>query len=141
MKKTALQICSGAFLVILIEIVSAEAQTQYRAHIPFDFTIGQNSYHAGDYFIKSVNALSANNAIVISDAKGRNSHIILMAGGEDYAKAKIGTLVFNRYETQYSLSEINTPSFIAKLAKSKAEETVARNRNVQRNTVALTMKN
>jgi len=45
MKTTALQISLLIGLVVLnlMVVVSANAQTQYRAHIPFDFTIGQKT--------------------------------------------------------------------------------------------------
>jgi len=143
MKKTTLQICSlnGLVVLILLVVVSAKAQTQYRAHIPFDFTIGQKSYEAGDYFITPLNTHAAHNLIAFRDARGSNSHIIISTLGEDDSKVEIPTLVFNRRETQYSLSIIRTPSFVVKLAKSKAKETLARNQNVQERIVALTKKN
>jgi hypothetical protein len=137
MKKTALQIC----LVILMAIVSAQAQIKYRAHIPFDFTIGQKSYEAGDYLIGSINPYTANNIIAIQDAKARNSNFIMTTNGKDYSKVEMTKLIFNRYETQYFLAGISTPSFIVELSKSKAEKKLARNQKVQREIVALIKKN
>ena len=143
MKKKTLQICSviGLVILTLMTAVSAKAQTRYRAHIPFDFTIGQKSYKAGEYLIGSLNPYAASNTIAIRDAKGRNSHILMVTLGEDYSKVGIATLVFDRYEMQYSLSVIRTPSFTAKLAKSKAVERLAGNPDVQQKMVALTRKN
>lgn len=141
MKKATLQICSVIGLVVLMAVVSANAQKQYRAHIPFDFTIGKESYEAGDYIIDPLNTDTVHKPIAFRDAKGRNSHIIMMSPGEDYSKVEIAALVFDRYETQYSLSVIRTPSFIVKLPKSKAKEILARNQNAQQRIVALAKKN
>ncbi len=143
MKKIAQQICPliGLVVLILMIVASAKAQTQYRAHVPFDFTIGQTSYEAGDYFISTLNSHAAHKPVAFRDAKGRNSHMIMMTPGEDYSKVEKATLVFDRYETQYSLSVIRTPTFIVKLPRSKAKETLARNQNVQQRIVTLAKKN
>ena len=114
MKKTALQISSimGLTILILMAGISAKAQNKYRANIPFNFTIGQKSYEAGNYVIE---ANSATNAIVVRDAKASRSHIIMITRRQDYSKVTGATLVFDLYDSQYSLSVIRTPSFAIKL--------------------------
>src|SRR5688572_28413489 len=109
MKKTALQISSimGLTILILMAGISAKAQNKYRANIPFNFTIGQKSYEAGKYVIETN---STKNAIVIRDAKGDKSHMIIMTAGEDSSKVTTATLVFDLYAAQYSLAVIRTPS-------------------------------
>ena|SRR5688500_12313804 len=143
MKKTALQICStiGLAVLILMAVVSAQAQTRYRVHIPFDFTIGQNSYEAGDYFIDPLSPHTANNTFGIRDTKGRSSQILIRTPGEDYSRVEKPTLVFNRYDTQYFLAEVRTPSFIVKLSKSKAQERLARIAKAEPKIVALVKNN
>jgi hypothetical protein len=143
MKKTALQICSllGLVVVILMIAVSAKAQTQYRAHIPFDFTIGQKSYEAGDYVIDSLSIHAAYGPVAFRDAKGRNSRMVMTTRGEDSSKVEAASLVFIRYESQYSLSVIRTPSFIVQLPKPKAKETLAQNQIGQQKIVVLAKKN
>lgn len=145
MKKTALQISSltGLAVLILLVAVSANAQNEYRAHIPFDFTIGGKAYKAGNYILDPLNRAAANTPVAFRDAEGGNSHIIMVAPGQDYSKIEVATLVFNRLETQYSLAGIRTPSFIVKLPQSKlvARSTLARNQNAQQTTVALVRKN
>jgi|SRR5688572_9237375 len=141
MKKTALQICSVLGLVIFIAIASAEAQPQYRAHIPFDFAIGQKSYKAGDYVIRSLSPDSANKVVVIRDSKGCNGYLILRTGGEDPSRVTKGTLVFDQHGTQYFLAAIRTSSFIANLPKSKARGVLVQDQRVQEKVVALVKKN
>ncbi len=123
-----------------MSVVSAKAQTQYRAHIPFAFIIDQKSYEAGDYSVDVLNTDSANKPLAIRDMKGRNSHLIMTTPGEDYSRVQVAVLVFDRYETEYSLSAIRTPSFAVKLPKSKVRETLGLNQNVQQKVVALSRK-
>ena len=143
MKKTALQLCSlvGLVIAILMIPVSASAQTQYRSHIPFDFTIGQERYEAGDYVIASLNIHAAYGPVAFRDAKGRKSHLVMTTRGEDYSEVRVASLIFTRYGTQYSLSVIRTPSFIVQLTQSKAKEILARDQIVQQKIVVLAKKN
>ena len=143
MKKTALQTCSLVGLVVMIAVVSGNAQAQYRTHIPFDFTIGQKIYRAGDYCIDSITPFSSNPSIAIRDTQGRRSHVMMVTRGEDLSQIKMATLVFNRFETQYYLAEIRTPGFIVRPPKSKsiAKERFAQDRNPQHTIVVLTKKN
>ncbi|MEP7148783.1 MAG: hypothetical protein ABI857_07855 [Acidobacteriota bacterium] len=145
MKKTALQISSitGLAVLILMVAVSANAQNEYRAHIPFDFTIGGKAYKAGNYVLDPLNPAAANTPVAFRDGSGGNSHIMMVAPGQDYSKLEVATLVFDRLETQYTLAGIRTPFFIVKLPQSKllARTTLARNQNAQQTTVALTKKN
>ena len=142
MKKTVLQISSVICLgvLILIASVSAKAQAQYRAHIPFNFTIGQKSYEAGDYTIDTVNSDTAHKVVAIRDARGHNAYLKMGMPVTGNSKEVVANLIFNRSETQYSLAVISTPSFIVKFSRSKAEERLARDREVQRAIVALVQK-
>ena len=143
MKKTALKICPVICLVIftLMAAVSAKAQTQYRAHIPFDFTIGKRIFKAGEYFIDPIFQNSANQAVAIRDALGSRSYILMITVGQDLSKVKTATLVFHQYDTQYSLSVIRTPTFITKLAASTLEERLAKDPTAKQKIVALAKKN
>lgn len=141
MKKTTLQILSVIGLVVLMSAVSVKAQTQYRAHVPFDFTIGTKDYQAGDYVIDVISKDSSNKAVAIRDAKSRNARILMATLGEDYSKVTTATLVFDRFDDQYSLSMIRTPSFGAKLNAHKVSEKLAGNQKPGQKTVALTTKN
>ena len=140
-KKTALQICSVRGLVIFLAVASTQAQPQYRAHIPFDFAIGQKSYKAGDYVIQSLNRDSAKTAVVIRDSKGRNGYLILTTSGEDPSSVTKGTLVFDLHGTQYFLAAIRTSYFIADLAKLKAKGRLVQDQRAQEKVVALVKKN
>lgn len=138
MKKTLLQICSVVGLVILAAVVSAQAQTQYRANVPFDFQVGQKNYRAGEYFVGLLGQDSQSKIIVIRDATGRNSYAIAPTISD--SKPETAILVFNRYADRYFLAEINAPSFNAELSKSKSEAKLAGGDKPQKETVAMTKK-
>ncbi|MCA1605973.1 MAG: hypothetical protein LC775_10985, partial [Acidobacteria bacterium] len=80
MTKTALKMFSAIGLLILSAGVSAKAQTQYRAHIPFDFTIGEKSFKAGDYTVRTDSSI-----IAIREAKGSASYMTMVTLGADYS--------------------------------------------------------
>jgi hypothetical protein len=119
MKKRALQFCLLIGSVIMMSVVSAKAQTQYRAHIPFNFTVGQKSYDAGDYVVDTLSPNSGIQSIAIRDANGRNAYLMTATLGEDRSRIEMATLVFDQYEMQYSLSAIRTPTFIVKFESER----------------------
>lgn len=145
MKQTALHYSSaiGLTVLILMAAVSARSQDGYRAHIPFDFTIGDKTYKAGNYVIDPLSLRSANGPIAVRNANGASSHMLMVAVGADYSKVTTASLIFDRLESQYSLVAIQTPSFIVKLPRSKvtSESTLARNQVRLQTIVAATIKN
>ncbi|HEX8737138.1 MAG TPA: hypothetical protein VF721_17535 [Pyrinomonadaceae bacterium] len=138
MKKTLLQICSVIVLVVLAAAVSAQAQ--YRANITFDFRIDRKIYKAGEYSVGPVSRISDTKNIVIRDANGRNSYMMLPTISA-VARPETAILVFNRYGDSYFLAEINAPDFSVKLSKSKAEEKLAGGEKPQKETIELARKN
>jgi hypothetical protein len=142
MKKATLQTCSLVGLVVLIAAVSAKAQTQYRMQVPFDFTVGDKSYEAGNYFVDVLSSQTAHKIVAIRDAKRGRSYMATVRVGEDHSKIRIATLIFRRSEAQFYLARISTPTFVAILTpKSRAKEPLARDQKVKYETVAMTPKN
>ncbi len=121
MLKTVFQIISlvvSAAVLSLIGAVSTQAQTQYRANIPFDFSIGEKHYKAGNYGLDTLRPNSARKPIALRDAAGRSLQILMENPGENYSKVKTATLVFDQNESHYSLASIRTPTFIVKFRRS-----------------------
>lgn len=139
MKKTAMQICSMAGLVIVLAVVSAQAQfgTTYKAHIPFDFTVDKLNMQAGDYVIGSTIPSSRQNVLTIRNAKSGKAIIVLVIPKDTDPRLDVATLVFKHYDNQYFLAEMNTPTLGAKFYKSKAETSLARQQDLKQKTVAL----
>jgi len=113
-------------LAIMLAAVSVQAQTlgAYKAQIPFDFTVEERSYEAGDYKIrvKSPNYLAT--FLAVSNAKGEELQVIAVMRNGDWSKKDGAYLVFNHNGDQYVLKQITAPGFGFSLPKSKTDITV-----------------
>lgn len=108
-------------LAFLVVVVSAQAQTigTYRAHIPFDFSIGNESYEAGEYVInlKSPNYLAT--ILTVRDEKGKQLQASAVMKNGSTSRNEKTSLVFNRYGNKYVLRKIVAPGFGFSAPKSK----------------------
>jgi len=103
MKRQAFSLIS--LLSLLLVAGSAIAQTQVRANVPFNFTVGSKTLPAGTYDIKNISSSGAN--LLLLQARDGNSS--MMAGSnaaEAFKPADKTKLVFNHYRDQYFLAEI-----------------------------------
>lgn len=139
MKKQFVQICllAGFFVGLMIS-VQAQVGMRYRAHIPFDFSVGNKTLPAGDYVIEMTNKSSKQNFLTIRETKTGETKIVQVIPKGINAKSKTSRLVFNRYADQYFLAEIITPALTADFWKTKAESRLAERQKTERKTVALT---
>ncbi len=94
MKKILMQICLAVGLVTGL-IISAQAQmkTQYRAHVPFDFKVGGQSFQAGDYVLGLTNPSTDNRALTIRDINSGKAKIILIMPRENNERLNVSKLV------------------------------------------------
>lgn len=127
MRNKIRQICSLAALVIGL-MISAQAQTatQYRAHIPFDFNVGSTTFTAGDYAIGLTNPASGQQSLTIRDLKSGEAKMFQFLPKDSDGLSEISQLVFNRYDDQYFLGEMTTPTLSAKFRKAKFESRLAK---------------
>jgi hypothetical protein len=106
--------------------VSAQAQyiNSYRAHVPFDVTIGKKSYDAGNYMlnVKSPTSLATNLTVRNAERKELQALVVLMNGNRSKTDETI--LVFNRYGDVYVLKQIISPEFGYSAPKSRIVTTV-----------------
>jgi hypothetical protein len=110
----------------MLGTVSAQAQyiNSYRAHVPFDFTIGKKSYDAGNYMlnVKSPTSLATNLTVRNAERKELQALVVLMNGNRSKTDETI--LVFNRYGDVYVLKQIISPEFGYSAPKSRIVTTV-----------------
>lgn len=139
MKKQLVRICLLAgFMVGLMISAQAQVGVRYRAHVPFDFSVGNKTLPAGDYVIEMTNKFSKQNFLTIRETKTGETKIVQVIPKGADAKSKMSRLVFNRYDGQYFLAEMITPTLTADFWKTKAESGLAKKRKTERKTVALT---
>jgi len=134
MKKILMQICLTVGLVMGL-IISAQAQmrTEYRAHVPFDFKVGGQTFQAGDYVLGLMNPT----ALTIRDMKSGNAKFISIMPRENNERLNVSKLVFNRYGDRYYLSEMITPTLGAEFRKTKNEVLIAEKQKSKPEAVAV----
>jgi hypothetical protein len=138
MKNKVVQICS---LVVLIRglLVSAQAQTpEYRAYIPFEFNVGNKTLPAGDYVIALVDFIESRNVLTVRETKSEKSQIVMFSPKSSKEPDKLSELAFNRYDNQYFLAEIISPTIYGEFSRTRAETQLAETQKPVRETVAIT---
>lgn len=133
MKNQILKSIAVIIFVTLFAAVSSYAQTNHQvvAKIPFDFYVKNQKFTAGEYVIERANPASLQAALIFRQKDGGNSQIIMMlpltvnALSRNQAQPN---LIFNRYESDYFLSEFRNPAdnFGAQVTKAKNERNLAK---------------
>ena len=93
----------GIFLGFAVASVHAQAPSKVEVNIPFEFSAGKTTLHAGRYTIKR---MSGNN-VTLRSADGKSS-VILNAPVTNTSSDRnaVERVVFERYGDQYALSQI-----------------------------------
>ncbi len=118
--------------LVLFATFSANAQTgkPLVADIPFDFYVKNQKFEAGKYTIERAAPNSFSASIIIRQKDGKKSKILMLLPlelknerGEFSAK-----LIFNRYGSEYFLSEVQNPAddFGAQSPKVRLEKNYAK---------------
>ena len=108
MKKQALGIVAVFSLLLVLSSASVQAQSKrYSINIPFNFIVGQKIFPAGEYTVEPTRQDSQN--VWLLENTNRHFSVVFTtipvwaSVTQDRTK-----LVFNRYDDQYSLSQICT---------------------------------
>ena len=117
--------------------------THVRAQIPFDFTVGDKKFPAGEYSIGR--AQSGDDALLeVSSVKGNLTAFRLTSEELSLTRKASDTLVFHQYGDQYFLYEVwpaggNVGRALLESRSERAAEGLAKNKiGTQRRTVAVT---
>lgn len=124
-------------LVVLAFSAEAQMAQKYRANIPFDFSVGNKSFAAGEYIIERTNPGVSHSALVIRDAKSGRAKIFQIIETSGNERPEVSKLVFNRYENQYFLAEMTVPTLGAKFYRTSREKELAKLRKPARETVSI----
>ncbi|HUS08878.1 MAG TPA: hypothetical protein VMZ30_00320 [Pyrinomonadaceae bacterium] len=107
-------------------VTSANAQLIYpvRAKIPFNFSMGDKKFQAGQY---TFSRFSPDGKIMLVSSVDANTSVFQSTIGTDVLTAKNGSeLVFHRYRDQYFLEQIWTAGERrgTEVPKSRSERTI-----------------
>jgi len=90
-------------------VVSGHGQSlsnPVRAKIPFDFTVADKKFSAGDYYISRVRTNSGDLVLRVSSVTGHRSVFQLTIAAVTSAPKESDTLTFHQYGDQYFLFEV-----------------------------------
>jgi hypothetical protein len=121
---------------LLIFGIAANAQSQYRADIPFDFEAAGKAWTAGVYSVGQIS--SGGPALVIRDRKTGKSKVLGQSMPRSESRDSHGKLIFLKADGVYTLSQIVTPSFEMKLRKTKTDVRMAGS-SAKKETVAINL--
>jgi hypothetical protein len=115
-------------LTVLLLATAAQAQTtNVKANVPFDFVVGDHTYPAGKYTVKSMATDSV--AIRINNADESEKGTTLSNACQKAQPARQTTLVFRRLGDNYFLYQVWTEgnSLGREFPMSKSEVKIAEN--------------
>ena len=93
-------------LTVLLMATAAQAQqTAVKADVPFDFFVGNQAYHAGEY---TVNSTTNKELLRIDNTQGRATDMILSNTCTGSQPPATSRLVFHRLGGSYFLYQVST---------------------------------
>ena len=129
--KKFIQICSLLSLLVIFGAASANAQSGFGVdvEIPFDFSVGDQSYEAGNYIVKVDSLTTGTATLTIRDTKTDEVQRVLLNGNGDQAVGDI-KLVFDNIAGRRVLTKVRTPSRGYALVRSKSEKNADKARSL-----------
>jgi len=129
MNKQALKVFSLLSLSVMLAVVAVSATPtgSIKAHIPFDFSVGNKTLPAGVY---TVAPLTTPGALLIRHEDGRAAAMVITQGVQAQQEQDQTKLVFHRYGDQYFLAEVWTAgaSNVRELRRSRTERELVKSR-------------
>jgi hypothetical protein len=137
MNNRLLQICT-ALVFVAAAAFSAHAQNarNYRAEIPFDFSVGKESHRAGEYMVVVNNAHSSP-ILEIRQKGAANIQLAPASLGFNRSEKNVTKLVFTKYDDEYFLSEIISTDFGLKMRKPNLKDRLAKKPKVKPESVSV----
>ena len=121
--KKFIQISTLLSLLVLFNVAASYGQSRFGTdvNIPFAFSVGDQSYEAGNYILKFERLSSGAAALSIQDTKNDKTQTILMSEGGEAASKEI-KLVFDTLDGQRHLTKVRTPSRTYAVVVNKPEK-------------------
>src|SRR5215831_7431201 len=107
--RTLLQISFLAAVAAITGVEAAHGQslrTHIRAEIPFDFTVADKKFPAGEYTVGRALSSSSDTLLQVSSVNGNRTAFRLTSENMNSARKGSDTLIFHQYGDQYFLSEV-----------------------------------
>jgi hypothetical protein len=118
MKTSVLSTLAMLSLSVVLGPIRLMAQAPIHVSIPFDFSVGEKSFAAGEYNVQRPQPGS----LAIQSADGRARMATTVHRSAPNNKPGIATLTFNRYADRYFLSRVSEYDSGWELAHSAVEK-------------------
>ena len=89
--------------------MSANAQSleqRIKVNVPFDFSVGDQNFHAGEYFVQRAQPSNGDLLVRVSSRDGKATTVRMTFPVLSFDLTNKGKLIFTRYGDHYFLSEI-----------------------------------
>jgi|SRR5215216_6469600 len=118
-------------LAMVVMVGAAHGQSlgnRIRINIPFDFSVGENKFPAGEYSIGRAQPASGDTVLLISNVNHPDTVLPLTNATQSRDPKNVDTLVFHQYGEQYFLFQVwPAGSTVGRvIPKSRSEREVAR---------------
>lgn len=126
--KKVIGICFAFIFALVLNIESTSAQafgTRVEAEIPFDFTVGKQTFSAGKYRLRVVRLNHALHSVLVLDSSGKVilSTTAIQNGSTSSAKSE---MIFANIGDDYYLDTIRTPEAGYQFGRSVNDKKLAR---------------
>jgi len=113
MKKERLLTSALILIVLLMAAAAVNGQgiNSYKGYIPFEFSVGEKVFAAGDYVVRFGDVTRSATVFTIADDEGREvlAKAVMRTGDTD--RGTDCKLVFGKYGDDYVLHEMRAPYF------------------------------
>lgn len=112
----------GILIVLTVSSVSAvyaQSATTGKSHVPFDFSVRNQTIAAGDYMINRQD--DSGSAWTLRGNDNRQAMFLITSNVESKRVTDKGKLTFRRYGNKYFLAAIETSVYKIELGKSRTE--------------------
>lgn len=125
MNRKSLNTLAIIALTVLLGFGAVHGQTlgAYTADIPFDFTVGDQVYFAGEYKIKVASPNYIANLLTVNNTEGREIETFALATNGDRSKDRKARLIFYQDGENFELKQIIGPRFGFTVPKHKIRVT------------------
>ena len=126
--KKLVQFISFVFIAIVFSVVAVSAQTsqKFKADIPFDFSVGKNTYSAGTYNVRVVKSTNSVALMTIADENGKVlERISVTPNGTAPDSQSLFTFIRSGDKRFLSKISCDEAAYNVPVSRSKMRESVA----------------
>jgi hypothetical protein len=112
---------------------NAQVNRRYSANIPFDFSVGKKQFKAGDYVLGPIGTNSSADFLLLTNRSTGKVQLIGQVSVGSHDNVLKGKLYFVQTADGWTLSSIETGTFLAEFHGDRGDQKIASNRGTSGN--------